>query len=550
MRFATLLECNTAARSKTMGGCPKLSMEAPGPAPYPDSMHVFAAPSVPPALRRLFSFGFARCSIGTSSPRPCPQQATTFGWTPTSMRSLGGTTFALLSAFLATGCAGHNRARAPRPDMTLADAGRSDAGTIGTRDGSTVPDAGPGFDGSAVPELDGSLSDAGPAFDGSSLDMHTELDASTLSDAGCIDCRGLYPIGPAVRVCDGLSTDPDVYAGEPELAAGEGTFAVSCVPRTTAAASVDTPWRVDLIGADGTPRGVVPLDATNLFYATEARVVFAHGRFVTASEFDCDRTLALYRGCTMVRAFLPDGSDVQRWPLLEAFGGSQAERSITTLGSNLIVATRGMSASDHAWSLGLDLSALSLGYLPNDGGTGAPLGLELRETALGFARFSVSSAGAFFTPFSVAGARLAPTSSIAAFATSRMKVVVEAEGYLVSLSNGAELLLLRLDLSGAELGRATVPLPGGGADAHALHVADGLAYLVHATVRDDFVRSLTVSVFDADLTYLPERSGPLFDGSPAFEPTIARDPMTGTHAIAYRVTPVGIEFRRFSHRPE
>lgn len=64
MRFATLLQCNTAVHPKTMGGCPKLSMEARGPVPYPGSMHVFAAPTVPPSLQRLFSFGLARCSIG------------------------------------------------------------------------------------------------------------------------------------------------------------------------------------------------------------------------------------------------------------------------------------------------------------------------------------------------------------------------------------------------------------------------------------------------------------------------------------------------------
>ena len=469
------------------------------------------------------------------------------------MRTFGFVTFALLSALFATACARDNRAL--RPDATLADDGGSDGGTSAAQDASTVLDAGTALDGSAEPVVDGSLFDAEAAFDGASPDMFTDSDASTVADGGCIDCRGLYPIGAAVRVCDGLSTDPDVYAGEPELAAGEGTFAVSCVPRTTASASVDTAWRVDLIGADGAPRGVVALDATNLIYANDARLVFAHGRFVTASEFNCERTLAVYRGCTLVRAFLPDGSDLQRWPALEAFSGSQAARAITTLGSSLIVATRGTSAIDNAWSLGLDLSVLPLGSLPHDGGSAGPFGLELRETALGYDRFGVSNAGVFFTPSSSAGASLAPATFIVPVSASRMQIVSDAEGYFVSLSNNVALFLLRLDRTGVELGRATVSLSGGAFSAHALHVSDGLIYLVHttfvhATVRDDSLRTLTASVFDAELTYLPERSGPLFDGIAAFAPAIARDSLTGTHAIAYRVPSGGIEFRRFSHRPE
>lgn len=158
--------------------------------------------------------------------------------------------------------------------------------------------------------------------------------------------------------------------------------------------------------------------------------------------------------------------------------------------------------------------------------------------------------GVSFTPFSALGASLAAASPIATLARGRVHIVVDGESYLVSLANSVELVVARLDRSGAELARATVPLPLGALGGHMLHVADGFVYVVHAAVRDDLVQSLAVSAFDADLTFLPERSGPLFDGSAAFQPTIARDPMTGTHAIAYRVPSGAVELRRFSHRPE
>lgn len=375
----------------------------------------------------------------------------------------------------------------------------------------------------------------------------------SIPDAGCPDCRGLYAVGAAIRVCDGLSTDPNVFPGAPEIVAGAGTFAITCVPTTTASAADDTAWRVDLVDASTLSTRAVALSTLVVgpTFVQDARVLFAGGRFVTAAERDCEPSVHLYRGCTAVHSFLPDGSDLGAWPFLEEPAGASFARAISPLGAGLLVVRRDGSASDRAWTLAEAPMVTELRRPAGDGGTRAPIELEIFETAEGFVRFAVSDAGLSFTRLSPDATVLAPPVVVAtsiAFVRARvgLEVLPDGDAYLVSFSDGGEGIVLRLDAAGLEVARARFPLPTGWSHDHALHVADGLVYVVHPGAAGP---SLEVSVFDRDLTPLPERSAPFFASGALLYPDVAYEPVSDTFAIVYRDTMGELVLQRFTPRP-
>jgi hypothetical protein len=432
---------------------------------------------------------------------------------------------------------------------------------VETDGGATLPDAAVVPD---APSLDASRPDDAPSRDASALDVAVEpdafvepdavsLDAARDPDAGCPDCRGLYAVGAAIRVCDGLSADPNVFPGAPEIVGGAGTFAITCVPTTTASAADDTAWRVDLVDASTLTRRSVPLSTLVVgpTFVQDARVIFAGGRFVTAAERDCEPSVHLYRGCTAVHSFLPDGSDLGAWPFLEEPAGASFARAISPLGAGLLVVRRDASASDRAWALAEAPMVTELSRPPGDGGMRSPIGLEIFETEGGFVRFAVSDAGLSFTRFSPDATVLAPPVIVAtsiSFVRARvgLEVLRDGDTYLASFSDGGEGIVLRLDAAGLEVGRARFSLPTGWPHDHALHVADGLVYVLHPGVAGP---SLEVSVFDRDLAPLPERSAPFFATGTLLYPDVAHEPTTDTFAAVYRTGAGELVLQRFTHRP-
>ena len=438
------------------------------------------------------------------------------------------------------------------PDAARLDAGPDAAATLDapTLDGATLDalaiDA--ENDDAPVLELDAALDP-----DASDRDAASDPDAAADSDAGCAECRGLYPVGAPLTVCEGLSTDSSVFPTAPAIAAGAGTFAITCVPTTTASAADDTRWRVDLVDATTFTRTSVALDTLVISppFTNDVRVLFDDGRFVTAAEVDGEGSAHLYRGCTLLHSFLPDASDLRAWARLDEPAGGNFARAVAPLGDGLLVAHRNASASDRTWTLADDGTATELRYLTGDGGTAAPISIDLERTDEGFVRFASSNVGLTFTRFDATGALLAPSVVLAGSIrvsrpTERPRIVRDGASFLVSFSDGGQGVILRLDLEGAELARTTFTLPIGWPHAHALHVAAGLIYVVHPSASGP---SLVVSVYDADLTPLPARGAPFFTSGTLLYPAVAHDPATDTHAIAYRTGAGAIEFQRFTHRP-
>ncbi|MBN8614800.1 MAG: hypothetical protein J0L92_29645 [Deltaproteobacteria bacterium] len=438
------------------------------------------------------------------------------------------------------------------PDAARLDGGPDAGATLDapTLDGSTLDalaiDA--ENDDAPVVELDAALDP-----DASDRDAASDPDAAVDPDAGCAGCRGLYATGSAITVCEGLSTDPNVSPTAPELAAGDGTFAITCVPVTTASAADDTVWRVDLVDATSFARTSLPLSRLVIArpFVSDVRVIFEGGRFVTAAEMDCESSAHLYRGCTAVHSFLPDGSDLRGWPFFEESAGANFARALAPLGDVLVLARRNASASDRAWALADDSTATAIAFLTGDTGTAEPITIDLVTSTDGFVRIASSNTGLAFTRFSAAGALLAPPVSIATSLrvsrpTVRPRIVRDGETLLVSFSDGGEGVLLRLDAEGTELARASFTLPSAWAHAHSLHVAEGLIYVVHPGASGP---ALEVSVFDRDLTLLPERSAPFFTSGTLMYPAVAHDPATDTFAIAYRTSTGTIALQRFVHRP-
>lgn len=431
---------------------------------------------------------------------------------------------------------------------------------VETDGGASPPDAAVMRD---APSLDASMPDDAPSRDASALDAAVEpdafvgpdavsLDAARDPDAGCPDCRGLHAVGAAIRVCDGLSADPNVFPGAPEIVGGAGTFAITCVPTTTASAADDTAWRIDLVDASTLTRRSAPLGTLVVgpTFVQDARVIFTDGRFVAAAEQDCESSAHLYRGCTAVHSFLPDGSDLRAWPFLEEPAGASFARAVSPLGGELLVVRRDLSASDRAWVLASDRSATELGRPVGDAGRRGPTSLDVFETAEGFVRFGGSDAGLSFTRFDASGASLAPTIVVGSIPFLRPRIGLEilrdGDGFLVSFSDGAEGVVVRLDGAGLERARGRFPLPVGWPHDHALHVAEGLVWVVHPGASG---AALEVSVFDADLVPLPERSAPFFAAGALFYPDVAYEPTTGTFAVVYRTSSGELVLQRFTHRP-
>lgn len=91
------------------------------------------------------------------------------------------------------------------------------------------------------------------------------------------DCKALYPAGPAATICNGAFHLPTI-------AAGDGEFAIGCVPDFT---QNETPL-FKLVDGQGNVLSTQTLLTTDGNYYNEVQVSHHDGRFQALYQYNCD----------------------------------------------------------------------------------------------------------------------------------------------------------------------------------------------------------------------------------------------------------------------